>query len=310
MRTLPTDGDSRASFARNSNAAAALASLLAYCNVSGIPQEQIVEFIVVKLKGKLTKHFRKLFYKILDALVTREEVAQFEFAPILAEYAPPDANEPLAVENAVEDAVDLCDGLYTKEDDPSHKREKFVRLYRLFNDGQQPIMKEIAKAVRDRDFKRPYYLVTGSAGVGKSFLYAAIDLYTRSLNYKPLCKFAKSVYSHQDAPNRCVRVELIGRFAGVAHTGIAACILPQGQTSHRAFRLPVVNDSAPQEDFDERMQRIISPTYKDELRTYDLVIWDEISSSSKWNIDAADQRLRRLHRSEEPFGGKVRNWRI
>ena len=153
-----------------------------------------------------------------------------------------DANEPLAVE----DAVDFCDGLYTKDDNPSDERQNFVRLYSQFNADQRTIMKEIAKAIRNRDFERPYFLVTGSAGVGKSFLCAAIDLYTRSLNYNPLCKFGKSVYSRQDAHNRCVRAELSGRFADVAHTSIAACILPKGKSSHRAFRLPVVKDGASQ----------------------------------------------------------------
>jgi len=86
----------------------------------------------------------------------------------------------------------------------------------------------------------------------------------------------------------------------VAFSGVAASLLPKGRTSHSAFKLKFDMNA---EDYASTM-RHQSPEAT-ELRRIDLIIWDEISMTPRWALNALNDLLRDLMGVDAPFGGKT-----
>eukprot|EP00918_Siedleckia_nematoides_P046973 GHVU01102940.1.p1 GENE.GHVU01102940.1~~GHVU01102940.1.p1 ORF type:complete len:588 (-),score=31.88 GHVU01102940.1:263-2026(-) len=90
---------------------------------------------------------------------------------------------------------------------------------------------------------------------------------------------------------------------GVAQSGIAASLLPNGRTFHSRFKCPL--------HLSIDMLLAITPDSPEAelLRRCVLIVWDEISMAHKWHMEALDRLLRdirrrdRNSRSELPFGG-------
>lgn len=84
----------------------------------------------------------------------------------------------------------------------------------------------------------------------------------------------------------------------VAWTGIAAMLLPGGQTCHTGFRLPL--DLQP----DTTCQ--LTTKEKERLLRTDVIIWDEASMADKFALETVDRTLRDITQNDGvPFGGKV-----
>ncbi|XP_051134181.1 uncharacterized protein LOC127253573 [Andrographis paniculata] len=121
--------------------------------------------------------------------------------------------------------------------------------------------------------KKPYVcFVDGPAGTGKTFLYTAILSYTSDHTIKSIV---------------------------VATSGVAASLLPNGQTAHSKFKLPL--------DSNEHKTCQISKqsTLANELRHTNLIIWDEISMARRELIEAFDTTMRDIMDNNISFGGKV-----
>ena len=84
-----------------------------------------------------------------------------------------------------------------------------------------------------------------------------------------------------------------------AMTGIAATLLPQGQTAHKTFNIPI--------PCLENSVCKISPShpYAEELRNTSLFIIDEGSMLSKHAFEAIDRLFRDIVGVNAPFGGKI-----
>ena len=82
-----------------------------------------------------------------------------------------------------------------------------------------------------------------------------------------------------------------------AFTGIAASLLPDGQTINSRFGVPLHVDRDTTWDHS-------GPKYE-EIKNCDLILWDEVSMSHKYMIEAVDRMMRDLCKNNLPFGGKV-----
>ena len=117
------------------------------------------------------------------------------------------------------------------------------------------------------------FFIEGQAGTGKTFIYQTLHNRLVGNGKQVLC---------------------------VAYSGIAASLLPKGQTAHSAFKLKL--DMVPDER-NASLQRMHRKD-ADKLRALDVIIWDEFTMVPKWTLDAVDQLFRDLSgRRDVAFGG-------
>lgn len=129
------------------------------------------------------------------------------------------------------------------------------------------------KRIKEGKKKRASYYVDGIGGSGKTFVFRA------------LC--------HMLRGKGC-------RFKCMAFTGVAATLLPAGQTIHRTFRfgVPLLPGCVSG----------IKPNSKEarELLETDVFICDEAPMCPKFAFEAMDKKLQELTKVYDvPFGGKV-----
>jgi hypothetical protein len=116
------------------------------------------------------------------------------------------------------------------------------------NPDQQSCFTRIIMAV-DTDPQMAHFYLQGPGGTGKTFLYKTLCYYFRGQGKTVLC---------------------------VASIGIAALLLPQGQTSHSQFKIPL-----------ELNELSISSISKQSalarmLQHLDLIIWDKVPIQHKY----------------------------
>jgi hypothetical protein len=116
------------------------------------------------------------------------------------------------------------------------------------------------------------FFLDGPAGTGKTYLYNVLSSYLKKINKTTI---------------------------QLATTGIAADLLEDGRTVHSGMKLPVpLTESSVSrlQPFTPEAERVIGAS---------LILIDEVSMMSKYALDAIDEVLRRLHRSNAVFGGKT-----
>ena len=158
-------------------------------------------------------------------------------------------------------------------DSKEHERI-FNDLYDKMNNEQ----KEVADLIKNMILNKTIGLtencvfIDGPGGSGKTFTYRAICHLILSLKKKYSCS---------------------------APTGIAATLLPEGQTIHSRFGLPVplLSDSCSR----------IKPNTKaaKELIETDIFIIDEAPMASRYAFEIIDKLLRQLCNSDIAFAGKI-----
>lgn len=87
----------------------------------------------------------------------------------------------------------------------------------------------------------------------------------------------------------------------VASSGIAATLLPGGQTAHSTFKIPVRLVRTDKDVCSVRAQSRQAAVF----RTVRLIVWDEISMTNRKDLEAVDRSLRDLRKQDRPFGGIV-----
>ena len=116
------------------------------------------------------------------------------------------------------------------------------------------------------------FFVDGPGGSGKTYLYIYLIHYLRSFDKKVMV---------------------------TATTGIAATLLPGGQTAHSAFKIPIPC-------LENGVCRISpSSPYAEELRNTHLFMIDEASMLSSFVFNALDRLFRDITRINVPFGSKI-----
>lgn len=87
----------------------------------------------------------------------------------------------------------------------------------------------------------------------------------------------------------------------VAHTGVAAILLENGRTAHSMFRLPlnICEDESPHCDIRKGSELARS------MQETDLIIWDEITMSSKLHLECVERSLRDICSEDGHFAMKI-----
>lgn len=88
-------------------------------------------------------------------------------------------------------------------------------------------------------------------------------------------------------------------FLNFCCTGLAAQNLQGGRTAHSRFKIPipVMEDSTCSIPAQSGLAKL--------LRKADMIVWDEIFSCDRFNLECVERSLRDIMNSKELFGGKI-----
>ncbi|KAF4637609.1 hypothetical protein G7Y89_g486 [Cudoniella acicularis] len=135
-----------------------------------------------------------------------------------------------------------------RQDDQAISRRIADDMRSRLNVDQEACFQTITQRVTD-DPQTAHFYLQGPGGTGKTFLYQTLYHYFRSQGKRVLC---------------------------VASTGIAALLLPNGQTSHSQFKIPInLNETSVSSISKSSLLAV-------ELRKVDLIIWDEVPMQHKY----------------------------
>lgn len=178
-----------------------------------------------------------------------------------------------------EEVDDFFGGGTTLTDDPKSSRnwKNIVQSYEdKFNNGQTTAFTEIIDSANGKNSQRLYY-IGGAGGCGKTTLFMGIIAQLR----------ADGKY-----------------YVATATTGIAALLLPGGQTAHSAFRIA--------NDIDEKSTPVIKfeSIFAQKLRDAAIIFIDEVSMLNKDVLSYIDKTLRSIYpinsvQRKTPFANKV-----
>uniref|UniRef100_A0A914YXD2 ATP-dependent DNA helicase n=1 Tax=Panagrolaimus superbus TaxID=310955 RepID=A0A914YXD2_9BILA len=140
-------------------------------------------------------------------------------------------------------------------------------MFNTMNDAQKEVIKKVQDASSGESNQKLFYL-DGPGGSGKTYTYTTLWHLLRASGKK---------------------------VATMAFTGIAAILLPEGKTCHKALGLtvPLYSDS----------NSTITPNSKQgkKFLETDVFIWDEALMA----LEIMDRLLRDLTKIDELFGGKI-----
>nr|XP_015925120.2 uncharacterized protein LOC107452988 [Parasteatoda tepidariorum] len=145
------------------------------------------------------------------------------------------------------------------------------RMYQQLNEKQREIVDTIIQALEDPTPAAKCFFIDGPGGTGKTFVYSTL---------------------HRIVTGRLKKVKCM------AYTGIAAILLPSGQTTHRTFglKVPLTSDS----------RSSIKPGLPkaNALKGAHMCLMDEAPMMSKYGLHNIDELLRAICNNMS-FGGKV-----
>lgn len=164
-----------------------------------------------------------------------------------------------------------------EHEEPSEDPVELLRIaeerIQTLNVAQNQAFNSIKSAVESCDHSSANcFFIDGPGGSGKTYLYETLIKYMRGKNV--------NVYP-------------------LATTGIAATLLPGGNTVHSGFKLPLQITETTVCNLTPRMSLYHS------IRESKLIIIDEISMLSKFALIAIDRLLKEMMKNDNPFGGKV-----
>lgn len=137
------------------------------------------------------------------------------------------------------------------------------------NRGQRACFDRITAAILDRP-ETAHFFIQGPGGTGKTFLYNCLYRWMTETGQKVLC---------------------------VASSGIAAVLLPYGQTAHSQFTIPLEIHETSTCCVPRQSLRAAF------LRSLGLIIWDEVPMQHRFCFEAVDRLMQDLHQNNLLFGG-------
>jgi ATP-dependent DNA helicase PIF1 len=137
------------------------------------------------------------------------------------------------------------------------------------NEGQQHCFNIIIAAVKQNPISA-YFFLQGYTSIGKTFLYNAI-------------------YNHFRAKEKIIIC--------VTSSGIAALLLPGGNTSHSRFYIPLNSIQSNQCNISKGTQAVGL------LERASLIIWNKVPMQNKYDFETVNRTLRDIRDCEKPFGG-------
>lgn len=147
----------------------------------------------------------------------------------------------------------------------------FDTNFNLLTSEQKNIFTKIEKSLKG-EINEKNYFIHSFGGSGKTFLLNTISVGMSMKNFKVL---------------------------SVAHSGIAAILLKNGRTAHSLFKIPLKIDE----------YSICNITKNSDLAYFikncDLLIWDEVTMSSKYMVNCVEKLFKDLCGNQMPFGDKV-----
>ena len=149
------------------------------------------------------------------------------------------------------------------------EQELYDEKHRMMNDDQLTAFDAITTTIV-RSPAASHFFVQGPAGTGKTFLYSVLCHYYRSMGSVVLC---------------------------VASSGVAALLLPGGQTSHSRFHIPLQCEAGSVCTIGRNSD------LAGLLRQTKLIIWDEVPMQHKATVQAVDRTLRDILQRDTRFGG-------
>ncbi|XP_052122501.1 uncharacterized protein LOC113215211 [Frankliniella occidentalis] len=150
--------------------------------------------------------------------------------------------------------------------------EVATELIQKLNVEQRLFFDAVVNSVCNGSEEQCFFL-TGPGGTGKTFTYNVLIDYMQALG--------KSVVV-------------------TAYTGVAANLLRNGLTSHKASGLPFEDEGLGLSRSTLKLQSLEAQ----KLRSADLIIWDEVSMVHAWHLHVVDNFWRDCMESSELFGGK------
>ncbi|XP_043481310.1 uncharacterized protein LOC122510603 [Leptopilina heterotoma] len=151
-------------------------------------------------------------------------------------------------------------------------KEEANNLIESLNDEQRQVFNDVMTAVHNDEYDSRYFFLDGPGGSGKSYLHNTIITTVESEEIVVL---------------------------SVAWTGIAANLLKGGRTSHSMFKFPIpINE-------DSTCNISGMSKHAELLKSAKIIIWDEISMTPKYALQAMESMLRDITKCNKPFGGKV-----
>ena len=161
----------------------------------------------------------------------------------------------------------LAEELFSREE----QMETVERLQPKLNDSQAMMLEEIHQAVVGENSQK-LFVVNSPGGYGKTFAFTVLTAKIRSQGKIVL---------------------------NVASTGLAAQNIEGGRTAHSRFKIPIpiLEDSTCGIKAQSDLAKLINEAT--------LIIWDEVFSTHRYNVEAVERTLRDILKCDEDFGGKV-----
>ena len=141
------------------------------------------------------------------------------------------------------------------------------------NDEQQSFVQLVKDALDNKTDKRLFFL-SAPGGTGKTTVLSVIAAHCHT----------KKIETRN-----------------VAFTGIASGLLIRGQTSHRAFGIPL--NKEPHETTTSNIK--LQSKQAQDLANVELIMWDECSMIAGWQLEVVDHLMRKVKNCDLPFGGCV-----
>ena len=181
-----------------------------------------------------------------------------------------DMPQPVALTEEEKEARVIQDELYD-----SAKQDDFVQIWMpLLNPEQSLLCEEIYTAVHSSTDSncQKIHILNSPGGYGETLVLKVIAARIRSEGGIVIC---------------------------VASTGLAAQNLEGGRTAHSRFKIPIdiLEDSTCSIKAQSSLAKLIKMSK--------LIIWDEVFSCHRYNVEALERTLRDILGSEELFGNKV-----
>ena len=226
------------------------------------------DFIFQSMKDKKCTRDAIDEKKILNSVLLAIDEELSQMGGSLADFQ--DMPQPVALSEEEKEARVIQDELYD-----TFKQNVFLQAWMpLLNTAQCSLFEEIYLAVHsstDSDCQK-IHILNSPGGYGKTLVLKVIAAKIRSEEGIVIC---------------------------VASTGLAAQNLEGGRTAHSRFKIPIdiLEDSTCSIKAQSSLAKLI--------KLSKLIIWDEIFSCHRYNVEALERTLRDIMECDQLFGGKV-----